>query len=61
MSEHAESKTSPVAAVIMLLIIVGLVVYGIGLMNSGEYAGAGLAGVLLLATGLVMVLKIGKP
>ena len=61
MSEHAESTTSPIAAVIMLLVIVGLVVWGIGLMNGGEYVGAGLAGLLLLVTGLVMVLRIGKP
>lgn len=61
MSEHAESKTSPVAAIIMLLIIAGLVVFGIGLMNSADYFGSGIAGVLLFLTGLVMVLKVGKP
>lgn len=61
MSEHAESKTSPIAAVIMLLVIAGLVVWGIGLMNSGAYVSAGVAGLLLFLTGLVMVLRIGKP
>jgi hypothetical protein len=60
-SEHAESKTSPVAAIIMLLIIAGLVVFGIALMNSSDYVGAGIAGGLLFLFGLVMVLKVGKP
>ena len=61
MSEHAESKTSPVAAIIMLLIIAGLVVVGIALMNSSDYFGSGIAGALLFLTGLFMVLKVGKP
>ena len=61
MSEHAESRTWPVAGIIMLLILTGLVVWGIGLMNDGNYVGSGIAGALLFGLGLVMMLKIGKP
>ena len=61
MSDHAETKTSPIAAIILLLIIVGLVVYGIGMMNGGAYGPAAGAGALLFLTGLFMVLKVGKP
>lgn len=61
MSEHAESKTSPVAAIIMILLIAGLVVWGIGLMNGADYFGSTIAGGLLFLFGLYTVLKVGKP
>lgn len=61
MSDHAPSKTSPIAAIVMLLIIAGLVAWGIGLMNSAVYGPAGGAALILFLFGLVMVLKVGKP
>lgn len=60
MSDHGHSKTSPVGAVIMLLILTGLVVWGIGLMNNAAYAAAGAAGGLLFLFGLYTVLVLGK-
>lgn len=60
MSKHAHSKNSTVGAVIMLLILSGLVVWGIGLMNSADYVSAGLAGVILFLFGLYTVLVLGK-
>lgn len=61
MSEHAPSTTHPIGAIVMLLILAGLIAWGIGLMNDGNYAASGAAALLLFLTGLVMVLKVGKP
>lgn len=61
MSEHAPSKTHPIGAIIMLLILAGLVAWGIGLMNDGNYVASGVAALLLFVTGLILVLKVGKP
>jgi hypothetical protein len=58
-SEHAE-KGHPVAGVIMVLIIAGLVVLGIGKMNNGDTASAAAAGVLLLISGLYAVFGLAK-
>jgi hypothetical protein len=59
MSEHAE-KGSPVGAAIMVLIIVGLVTFGIGLMNDGDTASAAMAGGLLLLIGVYAVFGLAK-
>lgn len=61
MSEHAPTTTHPIGAIVMLLIFAGLVTWGIGLMNDGNYVASGAAALLLFLTGLVMVLKVGKP
>lgn len=61
MSEHAPSKTHPVGAIVMLLILAGLVAWGIGLMNDGNYVASGVAALLLFVTGLILVIKVGKP
>ena len=45
----------------MLLIIAGLVAWGIALMNSAAYGPAGGAALILFLFGLFMVLKVGKP
>jgi hypothetical protein len=59
MSEHAE-KGSPVGAVIMVLIIAGLVTFGIGLMNDGDTTSAAMAGGLLLLVGVYAVFGLAK-
>ncbi len=59
MSEHAQ-KGHPIAGLIMVLIISGLVTYGIGLMNDGDVASAAMAGVLLLALGAFAVLSLAR-
>ena len=59
MSEHAE-KGHPLAGVIMVLIISGLVSYGIGLMNDGDTASAAVAGGLLLLMGVYAVFALAK-
>ena len=61
MSEHAPTTTHPIGAIVLLLILCGLVAWGIGLMNDGNYVASGVAALLLFLTGLVMVLKVGKP
>lgn len=60
MSDHAHSKSHPVGAVILLLILAGLVVWGIGLMNGADYVGAAMAGGLLFLFGLYTVLVLGR-
>ena len=60
MSDHAHSKNSTVGAAIMLLVLAGLVVWGIGLMNSADYVSAGLAGAILFVFGLYTVLVLGR-
>ena len=44
----------------MLLVLAGLVVWGIGLMNSADYVSAGLAGAILFVFGLYTVLVLGR-
>jgi hypothetical protein len=58
-SEHAE-KGHPLAGVIMVLIITGLVTLGIGKMNDGDTTSAAIAGALLLAPGLYAVFSLAK-
>lgn len=60
MSEHAESKNSTFAAILIALIIAGLTVWGIGLMNGADYVSAGLAGGLLFLFSLFVILGLGK-
>lgn len=60
MSEHEHSKNASVGAIIMMLIIAGLVVWGIGLMNDANYVGAAVAGGLLFLFALYSVLALGK-
>ncbi len=59
MSEHAE-KGHPLAGIIMVAIIAGLVTYGISLMNDGNIARHAVAGVLLFLVGLYATLVLGK-
>lgn len=59
MSEHAQ-KGHPIAGLIMVLIIAGLVTWGIGLMNDGDVASAAMAGVLLLGVGAFAVLALAR-
>ncbi|MBK9738046.1 MAG: hypothetical protein IPO93_00655 [Actinobacteria bacterium] len=59
MSEHAD-KGHPIGAFIMLLIICGLVVWGIGLMNDGNSAAAAGAAVLLFGTGAYGILGLAR-
>lgn len=59
MTDHAQ-KGSPVGAVIMVLIIAGLMTFGIGLMNEGDTASAAMAGGLLLLIGLYGVFGLAK-
>jgi protein-S-isoprenylcysteine O-methyltransferase Ste14 len=59
-SEHVETKKGPVGAVIVLLVLAGLVTWGIGLMNSNDYMASGAAGVLLFFFGLYTVFVLGK-
>lgn len=60
MSEHADTKNSTFAAIVVMLIIAGLVTWGIGLMNSGAYLEAAAAGGLLFAFGLYACLVLGR-
>ena len=60
MSEHSDNKKSAIGAIIMLLILAGLVTYGIGLMNNGDTASAAIAGGLLFLFGLYPVFVLGK-
>ncbi len=60
MSEHTDNKKAAVGAIVMLLILCGLVVWGIGLMNSGAYTAAAGAGALLFLFGLYAVFALGK-
>jgi hypothetical protein len=59
-SEHSDNKQASIGAIVMLLIIAGLVVWGIGLMNNGAYAAAGGAGILLFLFGLYAVFSLGR-
>jgi hypothetical protein len=59
MSEHVE-KGSPIGASIMVIIIAGLVTFGIGLMNDGDTASAAMAGGLLLLVGLFAVFGLAR-
>lgn len=59
MSEHAE-KGHPLAGIIMVAIIAGLVTYGIGLMNDGNMGAAAVSGGLLFLIGLYATLVLGK-
>lgn len=58
--EHSDNRQSIVGAVVMLLILSVLVILGIGTMNGGDTVSASLAGGLLFAFGLGMVLTAGK-
>lgn len=60
MSDHSEPKYSPLGAIVILLILVGLVVWGIGLMNGGAIGAAAIAGGLLFLFGLYAVFALGK-
>lgn len=60
MSEHAESKNSTFAAILIALIIAGLTTWGIGLMNNADYVSAGLAGGLLFLFSVYVILGLGK-
>ena len=60
MSEHSDNKKSAVGAIIMLLIIAGLVSFGIGAMNNGNTAAAAVGGALLFLFGLYPVFVLGK-
>ncbi len=59
-AEHSDNKQSMVGAVVMLLILSVLVILGIGTMNGGDTVSASMAGGLLFAIGLGMVLIGGK-
>jgi formate/nitrite transporter FocA (FNT family) len=59
-AEHSDNKQSMIGAVVMLLILSVLVILGIGAMNGGDTVSASLAGGLLFAFGLGMVLTAGK-
>ena len=59
MSEHA-AKDHPLAGIIMVAIIAGLVAYGLGIMNDGNMVAASLGGVLLFLVGLYTTLVLGK-
>lgn len=60
MSEHSDNKQASIGAIVMLLIIAGLVTWGIGLMNNGDVTSAAAAGVLLFLFGLYSVFVLGK-
>ena len=60
MSEHVETKKGPVGAVIVLLILAGLVTWGIGLMNDGNVGAAAISGGLLFLIGLYATFVLGK-
>ena len=60
MSENAETKNAAVGAIVMLLILAGLVGWGIGLMNSGAYGPAAISAALLFLFGLYAVFVLGK-
>lgn len=60
MSEHAESKNSTFAAIVIALIIAGLTTWGIGLMNDADYVSAGVGGALLFLFSLYVILGLGK-
>ena len=59
MSEHAE-KGHPLAGIIMVAIIAGLVTFGIGAMNDGNMLAASMGGILLFLVGLYATLVLGK-
>jgi hypothetical protein len=59
-SEHADSKNSTVAAIIIALIICGLVVWGISLMNNGNLTACAIGGGLLFLFSLYIVLTSGR-
>jgi len=58
-SEHAE-KGHPLAGIIMVAIIAGLITFGIGAMNGGDLVAASMGGVLLFLTGAYATLVLGK-
>jgi hypothetical protein len=58
MSEHAE-KGHPIGAVIMVVIIAGLVSWGISLMNDGNIVACSVAGVILALLGVYVVFGLG--
>ncbi|MFM7014047.1 MAG: hypothetical protein ACKOXT_03530 [Actinomycetota bacterium] len=60
MSEHAETKHSTFAAILIALIIAGLTVWGIGLMNGADYVSSAMAGGLLFLFSLYVILGLGK-
>jgi hypothetical membrane protein len=59
-SDQAHSKNATFGAIVMLLIISGLTVWGIGLMNDGAYLAAAAAGLLLFLFGAFAVLVLGR-
>lgn len=59
MSEHAE-KGHPLAGIIMVAIIAGLVTWGIGAMNDGNMIAASISGLLLFLFGVYATLVLGK-
>jgi len=58
-SEHAE-KGHPLAGIIMVAIIAGLVTWGIGAMNDGNMIAASISGLLLFLFGVYATLVLGK-
>lgn len=58
MSEHSE-KGHPIGALIMVLIIAGLVSWGISLMNNGDIVSCSVAGVILALFGVYVVFGLG--
>ena len=60
MSENGHSRNDAIGGIVMLLIISGLVTWGIGLMNNGAYTSAAVAGILLFLFGLFAVFSLGK-
>ena len=60
MSENGHSRNDAIGGIVMLLIIAGLVTWGIGVMNDGAIMSAAGAGILLFLFGLYAVFSLGK-
>lgn len=59
-SEHSDNKQASVGAIVMLLILAALVVFGIGAMNGGDNVSALMPAGLLFLFGLYAVFALGK-
>ncbi len=59
MSEHAH-KAHPVPAVILVLILAGLIGYGISLMNAGQTFGSVVVAAIFALFGIFAVLVLGR-